>query len=110
MSAGNLREHIVLKRRDSVKDAMGSEAGTLLDIDNYPNDRAEITSKSAKPQLQGDKTEYVTYYEVKMRYRGDIDERLVIYWKEENINLSIEGLRKGRKRDYIYMTCSHIDG
>lgn len=108
MSAGELNERIKFLQPDHTQNEFGSEEGNWTELADTPEVWAKVKTNASKPEMQGDKLEYKTTYEIKIRYRDDIDERYRITWR--GITIKITGLQPTIKRDYLIISAEHIDG
>lgn len=108
MGAGQLRERITILSAVTTPDGTGSATTTWQPIQVTPTVSARVIMKSSTPEFNGDKVEYKTNYEIKIRHRDDMDERNRVEYKDQQ--LKILGIMLKEKRDYLIINCEHLDG
>ena len=111
MRAGRLRQRINLLKKTSHLDPAGQEVGGWEVVaEKVP---ASILFKSGMEKRRGEQTESVATYEVRIRYRGDVNSTMrvqhILRGEEKLYEIESVGDPMGRTRELL-LVCKETSG
>lgn len=120
MEAGDLRDRVVIQKRDTTADTKGGRATSWVDLvtESDQSDRqtrlpAKVRPLSTSERLQAASIGALLQYEVTLRYRLDVTEKMRALWtpyrSAATKTLEIHGVQPvDGGRMFVVLTCSEM--
>ena len=104
-STGEMRERVLIQKQTQSVDDYGAFSTIWIDIDEFPNVWARVSQERSNNNFVSEKNENEAIYNIVIRYRSDVDEKMRIVWRGKF--LAIDSiLNVDERRRYLELLCS----